>query len=560
MTTTRLVRRCLGALCVAAGISAVSPAFAQHAGHGAPSVPRQTGPLAPELTGLGSLSYAITTSVPRAQQFFDQGLRLTYAFNHPEAIRAFQECARLDPRAAMCHWGEALARGPNINAALDAEAERAAADAIERAMALRTGASPRERSLIEALSPRYRLRPEGDRAALDLAYADAMRRLAAQHPDDPDISTLFAAALMETMPWDYWKKDRQPKPATREVIETLERVMARHPEHPGAHHYYIHIVEASDDPDRAVASADRLGGLMPSAGHIVHMPAHIYVRVGRYRDAAEVNERAIRADEDYIAQCQAQGLYPYSYYPHNIHFLWLAATMEGRSEAAIDAARKTAAKVPHHVAGRVPWTADFPVTPYLAYVRFGRWGDILTEPAPPAAAHYALALWHYGRGVAFAARRQLDRARAELAGIDGVIANEAFAKEIADSPFASNLQIARRLVAGEIAARDGRMDEAIGLMREAVRIQDDQPYNEPPHWHYPVRHSLGAVLIEAGRAPDAEQVYLDDLKWNRENGWALFGLVQALRAQQKHAEVQEAEARFRKAWARADVTLTSSRF
>jgi tetratricopeptide (TPR) repeat protein len=519
-----------------------------------------TTPIAPELSGLGSHSSPVTTAVPRAQRFFDQGLRLLYAFNHPEALRAFREAARLDPTLAMAYWGEAITLGPNLNAPMSAENGRLAHAAIAKAATFAAALTPRERALIEAQAARFVAGGEGDRAALNQSYAAAMVKAASQFPDDPDVQTLYADALMNTMPWDYWLKDGQPKPATQEVMATLERVMARTPNHPGAHHYYIHVVEASDHPDRAVASADALGSLMPAAaGHMVHMPSHIYIRVGRYADAAEANVRAIDADEDYLAQCQAQGLYPVSYYPHNVHFLWAAATFEGRSAVAIDAARKLADKVPHHHAGAVAWTADFPVTPMLAAVRFGRWQDLLTEPSPPATEPYAIGIWRYARGLAFVARDQMARAETESAALDVVMTHEAFTTRFKDLPLLTNLQVASRTLRGEIALARGRAAEAVTLLEEAVAIEDAIPYNEPSVWHQPPRQVLGAILIAAGRPKEAEAVYLHDLKRWRENGWSLFGLAQSLAAQGRDEEAAAVRRRFAVAWARADVTLTSSR-
>jgi tetratricopeptide (TPR) repeat protein len=378
-------------------------------------------PIAPELSGLGTDHLAVTTAVPAAQRFFDQGLRLLYGFNHQEARRAFQEAARLDPRLAMAYWGEAITLAPNLNAPMTTEQGRQARAAILKARSLRPHAASLERGLIDAAFLRFAEDPSAERASLDGAYADAMAAVAAQHPDEPNVQTLYADAVMNTMPWDYWQKDGAPKPATAVLMRTLERVIAANPAHAGAHHYYIHLIEASRTPERAEASADALGALMPAAGHMVHMPAHIYLRVGRYADAAEANVKAIAADEDYLAQCQAQGLYPFSYYPHNLHFLWAAATLEGRSAVAIEAAREVAAKVPHHHAGKLAWTGDFPVTPWLAYVRFGQWQQMLIEPAPPADQPYATGIWHYGRAMAMVARNQTSRADSELGALRAVL-------------------------------------------------------------------------------------------------------------------------------------------
>jgi tetratricopeptide (TPR) repeat protein len=365
--------------------------------------------------------------------------------------------------------------------------------------------------------------------------------------------------MMNTMPWDYWQKDGSPKPATAEISAALERTIAAHPDHPGAHHYFIHLMEASATPERAEASADRLGALMPSAGHMVHMPAHIYIRVGRYADAAEANVRAIDADEDYLAQCQAQGLYPISYYPHNLHFLWAAATLEGRSEAAIDAARQVASKVPHHHAGALAWTSDFPVTPWLAYVRFGRWKEMLTEPKPPATEPYATGIWHYGRALGFVSRDQYDRAEAEIRALTTVMDHEAFKTTLKDLPLLVNLQIASGIARGELAARRSQWDEAIQQLTRAVEIEDAIPYAEPPIWHQPTRQILGAILLEAGRPREAEARYREDLKRFPENGWSLSGLARSLDGQDRAAEAREVRQRLDRAWKRADIELTSSR-
>jgi len=540
----------LAALALGAAIAG-APAFAQQNAAGTP--------IAPELSGLGDLHFAVTTESQRAQAFFNQGLRLLYAFNHQESSRAFREAARLDPTLAMAYWGHAMTLGPTLNSPMDPANVRPAHDAVMRAQALAGGATPRERALIDALARRYAKTSVADRGPLDRAYADAMRGVAARFPADPDVQTLFADALMNTMPWDYWQKDGSPKPDAARAIDAVERTIAAFPAHAGAHHYLIHLMEASNDPDRAVASADALGALMPAAGHMVHMPAHIYIRVGRYADAAEANVRAIAADEDYLAQCQAQGLYPVSYYPHNLHFLWAAATLEGRSAVAIEAARQVAEKTPHHHAGKLAWTADFPVTPMLAYARFGQWRRVLTEPMPPADQPYAIGIWRYARALAFVAGDRLDRADAEIGALREVMTHEAFTTTLKGLPFLPNLEIARRMAEGELAGRRGAFDRGVRLLEEAVALEDAFPYSEPPVWHHPPRQVLGAILLEAGRAADAERVYRDDLARFRDNGWSLFGLAQSLDAQNRTAEAAEVRARFDRAWKRSDLTLTSSR-
>jgi tetratricopeptide (TPR) repeat protein len=539
----------------------LAPAHASAADH--PAGPRAAAdtPLAPVLTNLGTLHRQITTSNPRAQLFFDQGLRLVYGFNHAEAIRSFKEAQRLDPQCAMCFWGEAYALGPNVNDPITTDREQEAFAVLQKARGLAPQTTAAEQGLIEALAPRYSDAPDKNRAPRDAAFTAAMKALADRFPHDPEINTMYAAAAMEARPWRYWKEADVPEPEIAGALATLERVIRENPDHPGAHHFYIHIVEATSTPDRGVASADKLESLMPGAGHLVHMPAHIYMRVGRYADASESNVRAIAADEDYISQCQAQGLYPVGYYPHNIHFLWSAATMEGRSLVALDAARKVATKLSHGILHDVVVLQDFQSVPYYAFVRFGRWQEMLTEGQPPEDFAFTTAMWHYGRGIAFAARGQGERARTELEALRNKGSDPSLkGAELAGTPLSAIVELAAKIVEGELAARERRYDEAVASLTAAVAIQDAQRYNEPATWHYPVRQSLGAVLLAAGRSAEAEAVYREDLRRNRENGWSLFGLAKSLEDQQKTDEAQAVTARFRRAWARADVTLSSSRF
>lgn len=558
MRSNRLARA-LAALTVAASADMNGHVSAQASNEPTDTVRFAEPSLAPSLTGLGAHHMPVSASDPRAQQFFDQGLRLLYAFNHAEARRAFREAARLDDRLALAHWGEAMTLAVNLNAPMSAESGRQAYDAVQRAQALAAAASPKERALISALASRFASDGAAPGPPLDRAYAESMARVAEAFPVDPDVQTLYADAVMNTMAWDYWQKDGSLKPEAEPIRRALERLIDAHPDHAGAHHYYVHLMEGSRTPEAAEASADRRGGLMPAAGHIVHMPAHIYLRVGRYADAAEANVRAIAADEDYLAQCQAQGLYPVSYYPHNLHFLWAAATLEGRSAVAIDAARQVAAKVPHHHAGALAWTADFPVTPWLAYVRFGRWREMLTEPSPPSTEPYAMGIWRYARGVAFTARGDVARAEAEVAALTALLDHDAFRTTLKDSPLLTNLQVASRIVRGELASRAGRHDEAVRLLGDATALEEAIPYNEPPVWHQPPRQVLGALLLAADRPADAEIEYREDLERFRENGWSLFGLWQSLVAQRRLDEARQVRARYDTAWARADVSLTSSR-
>ena len=518
-----------------------------------------TGAIAPRLQKLGSHVFPVSTKNTQAQLFMNQGLDLSYAFNHAEAGRAYREAARLDPDLAMAYWGDALALGPNINAPMDPANEPKALEALQKAVALKTKASPREQALIDGLTQRYSGRAE-DRKARDVAYADAMRKVHLQFPDDQDISMLYVESVMDLRPWGYWTRDGTPYERTAEIVALTEQVIARNPLHPAALHLYIHLMEAYQ-AEKAEAAADRLQTLMPAAGHMVHMPAHIYQRVGRYADAARSNELAIAADEDYISQCRAQGLYPMAYYSHNLHFLWFAATAEGRSKVAIEAARKAASQVNDETLKAVPLLAGFRVVPYFALTRFGKWDEMLREPEPPATSAYMTGMWHYARGTAFLGKGQIDSADQEFAKLDSTMADKSL-----DQPlFSPNtgrmvLSIAREVLAGGIAAAKKNYDPAIAHLERAVRLEDALVYTEPSEFHYPPRHALGAVLLEANRPAEAETVYWEDLKRNRENGWSLFGLLQALKAQGKNEDAAMIEARFKKAWARADVTLTSSRF
>lgn len=519
---------------------------------------------APLFESMGNHHHPVTTRDPGAQRYFDQGLIIDFAFNHAESVRSFRAAQRLDPECAMCYWGEALALGPNINVTSNGKVvmsdddRLAAFAAIRKAVALRDNASERERDYIEALATRYNGDPSTPREPLDAAYADAMRALHQKYPDDDDAAALFAESLMNTMPWDYWLDPENPKPSTVEVLDALETVLARSPEHPMAIHLYIHAVEASSSPQRAEAPADRLGELVPGAGHLVHMPAHIYWRVGRYHDASEANVRAAAVDESYIAQCNAQGFYPAMYYPHNIHFLWAASSMEGRSKLAIESARKVAANVRLEVIEEFPGVEFFHTIPLLTLVQFGKWDELLAEPQPPAVLEFSNGIWHYARATAFARQGNLDAARAEREKLAPLLeAEDVFFLDTLYYPASSLLKIADALVQGEIAMSDGDFDQAVTHFKAAVAVQDELPYTEPPFWYYPTRHSLGKALLATGDAAGAEAVYRKDLEDYPHNGWAMFGLIQSLEAQGRDAS--DVEAMFDHAWSQADITLTSSR-
>jgi tetratricopeptide (TPR) repeat protein len=518
-----------------------------------------TGAIAPRLQKLGNHAFPVATKNPQAQLFMNQGLNLSYAFNHAEAGRAYREAERLDPDLAIAYWGEALALGPNINAPMDPANEPKALAVIQKALALKAKASARDQALIDALAQRYSGRPE-DRRARDEAYADAMEKVQQRFPDDQDVAMLYVESVMDLRPWGYWERDGTPYARTADIVALTEKVIARNPQHPGALHLYIHLMEAYA-ANKAEPAADRLLTLMPAAGHMVHMPAHIYQRVGRYADAVRSNELAIAADEDYISQCRAQGLYPMAYYPHNLHFLWFAATAEGRSKLAIEAARKAASRVDDDTLKAVPLLAGFRVVPYFALTRFGKWDEMLREPEPPAISAYLSGMWHYARGTAFLGKGQTDAAAQELGKLTTLLSDKSL-----DQPlFSPNtghmvLSIASEVLDGEIAAAKKNYDASIAHLERAVRLEDALVYTEPAEFHFPPRHALGAVLLEANRPAEAETVYWEDLKRNRESGWALFGLMQALKAQGKNADAALVEARFKKAWAQADVTLASSRY
>ena len=512
------------------------------------------------MNNLGQLQHPITTASPWAQRYFDQGLRLTYAFNHVEAIAAYEQAARLDPDCAICYWGIALALGPNINMPMTADDEAKAYKVIQVALGLADKTSEAERAYIQALAKRYGAEAGEARQERDAAYADAMREVATRFPDDPDAATLLADALMNTQPWDYWTGDGEPKGQALEIVAALEAVMATHPDHPGACHLYIHAVEASTQPERAVPCAERLPELMPGAGHLVHMPAHIYLRVGRYREAVERNVQAAAVDERYIEHRHPEGIYPAMYYPHNLHFLWAAASIEGQSSEALRAARKLAAAVTERLVREHPPLEAFVPTALFTLARFGQWNAILNEPVPPPDFYYTTGIWHYARGLAYTATGQLARAQTELDLLRAIAAEIPKEQMVSINSAAVLLRIAANVLAGELEAARGRVDAAVERLEAALGDEERLTYEEPPAWYQPVRQFLGAVLFEAGRDEQAEAVYREDLKRNPGNGWSLYGLRQSLDAQQRADEAVLVQERFEQAWARADVKLPASRF
>jgi tetratricopeptide (TPR) repeat protein len=550
-------------------LGAVAPSQAQttqpvHQHYERTDAARQPGPggiLAPRLQNLGVHTFKVTAKSSRAQLFINQGMNLAYGFNHAEAGRAFAEAARLDPSCAMAYWGQALVLGPNINAAMAPDDEPKALALVQKAASLGRGATQRERDYIAALATRYTGKAEG-RQAGDRAFADAMRALTKKYPRDLDAATIFAESLMDLRPWNYWTRDGLPQEGTSDAVAALERVLAANPRHPGALHYWIHLWEPTKAPERAEREADRLLPLMPGAGHIIHMPAHIYMRVGRYEDVVTSNLKAVAADEDYIAQCRAQGMYPLGYYPHNIHFVWMGATMLGQGRLAVEAARKTASSIANATPEQLPFVQGFLVVPYYALVRFGKWDQILAEPKPAHESLFTRAIWHYARGSAYAATGDIPHAREEEAALAAIVANPELAKlpAFSQNPPSAIVDLALEVLRADLAARQKQYGEAITRFDRAVRLEDAMIYTEPPDWHAPVRHWLGATLLEAGRPAEAEVVYWEDLRRNRENGWALAGLHRALIDQGRKGEAAAIEVRLKKAWAGADATLAASRF
>ncbi|MDQ4059748.1 MAG: hypothetical protein M3145_01385 [Pseudomonadota bacterium] len=516
--------------------------------HAAPSNPDEAD--VPLWGNLGTLSYAIATSKPLAQRYFDQGLMLAYGFNHAEARRSFQAAQRIDPDCAMCFWGEALVLGPNINAPMEDAAREPALAALGQARKLAGRASEREQALIEALAARYSADPSAERAALDQAYAAAMERVAARFPADLDIAVLYAEALMNLSPWDYWEAGgTKPKGRTADIVATLERVLAAHPDHPGAIHYYIHAVEASDRPQRAEPYADRLAKQKLGAGHLVHMPSHIYYRIGRYKDSLETNKAAVAADEAFFARVKAEGIYRGGYYPHNIHFLLASAQMAGDGETAVQAAGKLEKAVSDEIVRTVPWTQPIKAAPYFAHAQFSSPETVLALAAPTDEFPYVKAMWHYARGVAQAAAGNTAAAQAEAKAIAG-LAEADFGSLVAGGvPAPDVLRLARHIVLARIAQAKGDLQAAIREFEAAAAIQATLAFFEPPFWYYPVRQSLGAVRLQAGEPEKAEQDFRASLKGTPNNGWALYGLMQVYEARRETGKAEEVARRLQKAWA-----------
>lgn len=513
------------------------------------------------LKNLGNYHHPVSTNNPTAQSYFDRGLIYAYGFNHAEAARSFQQATKYDPNCAMCYWGIALVLGPNINAPMEADNLPKTHQALQKAIALSENASESEQAYIEALTKRYPQQWVENRQPQNLAYANAMKEVANRYPDDLDAATLFAEALMDTTPWDYWDENGNPKPEGKKIMATLESVLKRNPNHPGANHLYIHAVE-KEHPELAVASADRLLNLVPASGHLVHMASHIYIRVGRYHDAIVSNQKGIQADNTYVANTNnVSGIYPLAYMPHNHHFLWFGALMTGQSKLALQAANHTA-----KVDAQLMRSPDFAgalqhyyAIPFYTLTRFGKWNQILATPAPEADLKYPLGVWHYARGMAMVAKNKLEKAELELGQLKEITAEPSLAeiKIWGFNSTASILNLASEVLAGKIAARQKDYPSAIAHLQKAVSLEDSLVYTEPADWSQPTRQLLGAILLQANRPLEAERVYREELNIYPNNGWSLYGLAQSLKAQKKLEEARVIEERLQQAWQYADVRLNS---
>lgn len=522
------------------------------------------GPMSPRLDGLGDYHFKVTTSNEDSQYFFDQGMRLVVGFNHSEALRSFKEAARLDPDNAMAYWGWAWSLGRNLNIPMMMNSAEQANYAMGMASSLKDKVSERERDYIEALEARYNDDLSISRDILDQAYVEATERLMNKYPDDLDAAVLYVSAAMNAQPWDYWYLDARPKGNTEKALTVLDSVLARDPDHAAALHYHIHITEFMK-PWLAEKSADTLAPTMPKAGHLVHMPSHIYIRVGRYQDAYDINVKAVEVDEDYIEETKSQSIYPLVYYPHNIHFLSWSSMFTGRSQNSIDAALKVKAYLEEGVR-KTSWGSGneyFRSQPIFVMVRFGKWDEILEIPKPFMKARLLTGMWHYGRSLAFTHKGDMESAEIELAALT----KEAAAFKAGLPGYNTEglripkdtLMIAEQYALGEFSAKKGDYDMAVYHLSNAARLEDSDTYSEPPAWNFPTRHALGAILMEAGRVREAETVYWDDLKHNPKNAYSYFGLYQSLSAQGQEEKAAEFLALYQDAWKDADVQLTSSR-
>ena len=531
-------------VCVLLAVLLCGAAFAQD------HPPHNQSKAATLMSGLGDLYHPVSTSNAEAQQFFDQGLRLIYAFNHDEAGRSFHRAAELDPKLAMAYWGIAEAVGPNYNDPASADRFRQAHEAIQKAVDLSANAAPSEQAYIQAMALRFPADPKSDLRKAAENYHDAMREVSKKYPDDLDAATLFAESGMNLHPWGLWHHDGTPEAGTEEIVATLESVMRRDPNHMGAIHYYIHAVEASPNPERALAGANKLASLAPAAGHIVHMPAHVYIRTGDYESAVKTNEEAAAVDQAYIKASGAQGIYPMMYYSHNLHFIAMCSSMNGNYEEAKKTADMLAAHVGPHVKDMPP-IEGFMTIPIAVDVRFHRWDDILKMPQPDPAMKTTTVFWHFARGMALAGSGKAGEAEAEYKIVADAEKNTpedvVFAMPV-NNKAKDIMKIAKNVLGAKIAMAKKDNAGAIAMLRDAVTIQDSLKYGEPPDWFFPVRESLGAALLMNSDAAGAEKVFREDLDRNPRNPRSLFGLHQALKAQGRNYDAQFVEREFRTSW------------
>lgn len=523
----------------------------------------KSGKKAPKLPGLEGINFTITTSNKEVQDYFNQGMMLAYGFNHAEAARSFFEAARIDSNCAMAYWGFAYVLGPNYNAGMEPDNFQRAYEAAAKAKSLSSGCTSKEKALIEAMSERYAADAPADRTALDIAYAAAMKKVYTQFPSDPDVGALYAESMMNLHPWDlYDKATKKPKEWTPQLMSVMEHLMKINPNHPGAHHFYIHALEASSTPERALASAKQLETLVPGSGHLVHMPSHIYIITGDYHAGSLSNIRAVEVDSIYTTACSAQGAYPLAYYPHNYHFLAATATLEGASALAWDAAKKLQQHTSLQIAREPGWGTlqHYYTIPYYVAVKLSMWDTILATPAPDRDLVYPRAIWHYARGMAFLGKHDLTNAQKEMDSLR-MLAADTTLRELTVwniNNMADLSQIATKVLSAGIAVRQNKNQEAIQLLEEAIVVEDKLNYNEPPDWFFSVRHHLGAVLIKEGKYAEAEKVYNRDLQIWPKNGWALVGLHQALALQKKEPEAQKIKTAFDLAWQYADFKISAS--
>ena len=522
-----------------------------------------SGTKAPKFKGLEGINFSITTQNKEAQEYFNQGMMLSYGFNHAEAARSFFEATRIDSTCAMCYWGYAYVLGPNYNAGMEEDNFERAYTASQKALALSDRCNEKEKQLIKALSFRYQEKPPEDRKPLDIAYNKAMKKVFDEFNTDPDIGALYAESLMDLHPWDlYEKKTKKSKAWTPELLSVLEHLIKINPRHPGAHHFYIHAVEASANPEKGLASAKLLATLVPGSGHLVHMPSHIYINTGDYHLGSLANIEAVKVDSNYITSCHAQGSYPLAYYPHNYHFLSATATLEGNSKLAWMAAKKVQINTAEDIMTEPGWGTlqHYYTIPYYVAVKFAMWDTILFVPMPEDNLIYPRAVLHYAKGMAYLGKKDLSKAEKELLLLK-TLSEDSVLKTLTIWDINTTyelMQIAVKVLSAEIYQQQKQYAQAITLMQEAIALEDKLNYDEPPDWFFSVRHHLGAVLLEAGKYSEAEIVYVEDLKTWHENGWALIGLYNALLKQGKNKEAEKIKIRFDKAWKFADVKIKSS--